>query len=167
MSYITYLKSLPDEARANEIKNMILGAQRALLKDQSRTKLLDYNDLNCWDEIDEFKLEQVRFDDTTCERIAETFWQSSGPKDEDDERQMYGNATATIARTRPWSFLTPPLASRATLRGRSRKTPTMRTNNRGSKTSKTTPRISLRIGDVTRNEMTATAGGWDRMRHEL
>jgi hypothetical protein len=83
--------------RANEIKSKILGAQRALLNDQSRTRLLDYNELNCWDEIDELKLEQVRFDDTTCECIAEIFWQSFDSKDEDDERQMSGNATATIA----------------------------------------------------------------------
>ena len=94
---IAHLKSLSDEARAVELKSKILDAQKSILNDESRTKLLDDDDLNCWNNLDELTLEQVRFDDEATECIIEVYWQSFGGHDEDDERQLYGNATATIA----------------------------------------------------------------------
>jgi hypothetical protein len=97
MSYIAQLKSLSDEARADELKSKILYVQKSILNDESRTKLLDEDAIYCWDVIDELTLEQVRFDDEGTECIVEIYWQSFGPRKEDDERQLYGNATATIA----------------------------------------------------------------------
>ena len=104
MSYIAHLKSLSAETRKSELKSKILKAQKCVLNDQSRTKLLDERDLNCWDEIDELKLEQIRFDDKATECIVEIYWLSSGSHDEDDERKFYGNATATIADDESISF---------------------------------------------------------------
>jgi len=97
MSYIAHLKALSEQERTDEIKRKILESQGELLNDHSRTKLLNGGDLNCWDDIDELTIEQVRFDDTTGECVAEFYWQSFGPKDEGDERSMYGNATATFS----------------------------------------------------------------------
>jgi hypothetical protein len=104
MSYIANLKSLSDEARTDELKSKILDARKYFLNDESRTKLLDKGDQNCWDEIDDLTLEHVRFDDETIQCVVEINWQSLGPKDEDDERQLYGNATATIAEDESISF---------------------------------------------------------------
>ena len=104
MSYIAHLKSLSNEARVDELQSKILKAQECILNDQSRTKLLDEDDLNCWDEIDELKIIQVRFDDGATECIVEIYWQSFGPHDEDDERQLYGNAIVTIADDEGISF---------------------------------------------------------------
>ncbi len=101
---IAHLKSLSDEAQADELKSKILDSQISILNDESRTKLLDDDDLNCWDDIDELTLDQVRFDDEATECIVEILWQSFSPCDEDDERQLYGNATATIADDESISF---------------------------------------------------------------
>ena len=104
MSYIAHLKSLSEEARTDELKSKLLAAQNSILKHESRTILLDDDDLNCWDEIDELTLEPVRFDDEATECVIEVYWQSFGPHDEDDERQLYGNFTARIADDESISF---------------------------------------------------------------
>ena len=104
MSYIAHLKALTDEALTDALKSEILNAQKSILNDKSRTKLLDDDDLNCWDAIDKLTLEQVRFDDEASECIVEIYWESFGPHDEDDERQLYGNATAAIADDESISF---------------------------------------------------------------
>lgn len=104
MSYIAHLKSLSDKTREDELRSKIRKAQKSILNDQSRTKLLDERDLDCWDEIDELTFKQVRFNDETTECIIEIYWLSSGSHDEDDERKLYGNATATIADDESISF---------------------------------------------------------------
>jgi hypothetical protein len=104
MSYIAHLKSLSDDERTEEIKSKILEAQKSILDDSSRTRLLDDDDLNCWDDIDELSLEPVRFDEEANECVVMFRWQSSGPRDEDDERELYGDATATFADDESVSF---------------------------------------------------------------
>ena len=96
MSYIAHLKALTEEDRKTEIERKVLESQIELLNDPSRTNLLDDDQRNSWDDIDKLTIESVRFDDTTAECIAEICWESHGPCDEDDERFMSGNATATL-----------------------------------------------------------------------
>ena len=96
MSYIAQLKALSEEDRKTEIEQKVRESQKELLNDPSRTNLLDDDQMNSWDDIDKITIESVRFDDATGECIAEICWESHGPCDEDDERFMSGNATATL-----------------------------------------------------------------------
>ena len=96
MSYIAHLKALTEEDRKTEIERKVLESQTELLNDPSRTKLLDDDQMNSWDDIDKITIESVGFDDTTDECIAEICWESHGPCGEDDERFMSGNATAAL-----------------------------------------------------------------------
>lgn len=104
MSFIAHLATSSPEVRDAEIKAKILEAQKILLEDQSRTSLLDEDDLDSFDDIDEIILESVHIDEAKRECIALFAWSSFGPKEEDDERSVHGNATVHLIEDATVSF---------------------------------------------------------------
>lgn len=96
MNWIDEFTALSDEKQKEEIKSKIADAQASLINDRARTDLLNEDNWDSWDSIDAIELEEFGIDVEARKCTVKFRWASYGPKDEDDERNLHGGATAII-----------------------------------------------------------------------
>lgn len=105
MSYIEKLRSFTESDIKKEIEGLILESSALLISDKARTAIIPDDLEGCWDEVDEVQVNGISIDSEKRECRVTFDWKSHGPHDEDDERVLYGAATACIADDRSVSFV--------------------------------------------------------------